>query len=384
MTRILYISPGCFDKGGISRYNRYQISALRELCGAPQIKVASVHPRAAGDFEEHFDVDYCGRGVSVSSKILFFLVVLRTILFWRPAIVWVGHVNLSGMAVWLAKLTGAQVVLNTYGLEVWSGLRRDARYGLRSAHVVLSDCHFTARYLEESGYREKGSVPVIWDCIDLKKFFPAQQPVQAEILSRYALPDPRQHPWIVTLGRLSSGALHKGYDRLIRVFGEVARQHPSCVLVIGGKGDQARALKALGDQTGFGHRIFFTGMVHEDDLAALYRMGSVFSLVSDRGIGRGEGIPLTPLEAMACGVPIIVGNDDGSQEAVVEEKNGWVINPLALETHAEILLSLLKDENLRLQKAAAAVAVAKQFFSYPTFVEKHRQLLNALNPDWNG
>jgi len=382
--KVFYISPGCFDKGGISRYNRYQISALRELCGASKVKVASVHPRRAGDFEEVFTVDYCGKGVGVLSKIYFLLYVLRTILCFRPDIVWVGHVNLSGMAVWLAKLNDARVVLNTYGLEVWSGLRKDALYGLRAAHVVLSDCHFTARYLEESGFRKKGSVPVIWDCIDLKKFFPNEPTENSEILLRYSLPDPRKHPWIVTLGRLSSGAMHKGYDRLIKVFGEIAKQHATCVLVIGGKGDQAKALRALGNQTGFGDRIYFSGMVHEDDLASLYRLGTVFSLVSDRGIGRGEGIPLTPLEAMACGVPIIVGNDDGSQEAVLDGKNGWVVSPHALETHREIILNLLNDEAMRQQKAMAAVEVAKQFFSYPIFVEKHRQLLTQVTSNRNG
>ena len=55
-------------------------------------------------------------------------------------------------------------------------------------------------------------------------------------------------------------------------------------------------------------------MVHEDDLPKFYRASRIFTLVSDRGKGRGEGIPLTPLEAMACGSPIIVGNQDGSQE----------------------------------------------------------------------
>lgn len=384
MTRILYLSSGCFDKGGISRYNRYQISALRELCGASNVKVASVHPRRAGDFEDEFPVDYCGKGLSVMSKIYFLLYVLRTILFFRPEIVWVGHVNLSGMAVWLAKLNGARVVLNTYGLEVWSGLRRDALYGLRSAHLVLSDCHFTANYLEESGYRPTSTVPVIWDCIDLNKFHPKELTKNSEILSRYSLPDPLNHPWIVTLGRLSSGAMHKGYDRLIKVFGEVAKQHETCVLVIGGKGDQAEALKELGNQTGFGDRIYFTGMVHEDDLAELYSMGTIFSLVSDRGIGRGEGIPLTPLEAMACGVPIIVGNDDGSQEAVMNDTNGWVIRPHDLEKHKDYILLALRSEELRQQKASAAVAVAHKFFSYPTFVAKHKLLLNQLTQRSHG
>ena len=40
--KILYLTPGCFDKGGISRYNRYQIQALRMLAGAENVFVFSL------------------------------------------------------------------------------------------------------------------------------------------------------------------------------------------------------------------------------------------------------------------------------------------------------------------------------------------------------
>ena len=49
-------------------------------------------------------------------------------------------------------------------------------------------------------------------------------------------------------------------------------------------------------------------------MAHLYSLPDVFSLVSEVGKGMGEGIPLTPLEAMACGTPIIVGDEDGSKQ----------------------------------------------------------------------
>ena len=49
------MTTGCFDKGGISRYNRYQITALREILGDKNVKVFSLSPPREGDFEDSFD-----------------------------------------------------------------------------------------------------------------------------------------------------------------------------------------------------------------------------------------------------------------------------------------------------------------------------------------
>jgi phosphatidylinositol alpha-1,6-mannosyltransferase len=116
-------------------------------------------------------------------------------------------------------------------------------------------------------------------------------------------------------------------------------------------------------------------MVHEADLAGLYRSAHLFSLVSDRGPGRGEGIPLTPLEAAACGVPILVGNQDGSQEAVVDGVNGYLLDPFDLEAHAAAILALVRDSELRTRMGREARTRSEREFAYPIFREKHRHLL---------
>ena len=58
--KILYITPGCFDKGGISRYNRYQITACRELFGKENVKVFSLLGPSDDDFEDPFSVEWHG------------------------------------------------------------------------------------------------------------------------------------------------------------------------------------------------------------------------------------------------------------------------------------------------------------------------------------
>lgn len=375
--KILYLTPGCFDKGGISRYNRYQISALRQLFGDEVIRVLSLAPPRPGDFEDPFSVHWYGNGVDTGSKLKFTARLIKEALIWRPDLILTAHVNLSGLALVAARLCGAVSVLNTYGLEVWSGLSRDAEWGLRNCDHVISDCHYTARYLEQEKLRAKDSVEVIWDCVDLDRFHP-DIVVSKEMLSKYGLPDPERFKLIVSLGRISRTAAHKGYDRLIRAFGLFHSACPEVRLVLAGKGDLIDELKRLAEGCGVADKVIFTGMVEEKDLPAIYRSAYVFSLVSDRGKGRGEGIPLTPLEAMACRVPIIVGNQDGSQEAVVDSKNGFIVDPFDIENHADKLVALARNVSMREEKAQNAVSVVRENFSYVHFKEKHRELLSRV------
>jgi phosphatidylinositol alpha-1,6-mannosyltransferase len=368
---ILFLTPGCFDKGGISRFNRYQIRALRELTGA-RVEVLSVLGPGPDAFEDAFDVAFYAGGTRKRDKLGFLARAARAAASLRPQLVIAGHVNLSGLAHTLARSVGARSVLDIYGLEVWSGLRRDAAWGLRAVDHVISDCHFTATYVEAEGHRRRGTVDVVWDCVDLERFRPGAP--RAEVLARYGIPDPSTGKNLLSLGRLSQNAAHKGYDRLLAAFARVAPRVPDLRLVYAGRGDLVETLRDEAARLGLTDRVFFTGMVHEDHLADVYRSAHVFSLISDRGVGRGEGIPLTPLEASACGVPILVGNHDGSQEAVMDG-NGFVLDPFELDVHAAKIELLARDEPARQAAAEAAIRVARREFSYDGFREKHRRLL---------
>ncbi len=122
-------------------------------------------------------------------------------------------------------------------------------------------------------------------------------------------------------------------------------------------------------------------MVHEEDMSKFYSAATIFSLVSDRGVGRGEGIPLTPLEAMACGTPIIAGNHDGSQEAIIDERNGSCIDPFDFDKHKAVMVDLLENDLLRQSKGKAAMEIAHEHFSYRGFKEKHHQFLIKIKKD---
>ncbi len=370
------MSPGCFDKGGISRYNRYQITALREIVGAKNVKVFSLIAPAEGDFEDFFEVNWNGWGTARTSKAIYIARVLLCTYIWKPDVIWLGHVNLTEILVRFNLWNRVTSVLNIYGLEIWSGLRPKVELGLRKVNHVISDCYFTANYSEEAGFRPRNSIEVIWDCVDLTKFCKKKSD---DFYKKYHLPDPEKNPWVLTLGRISKTAAHKGYDRLMSVFEKVCEQNKDAVLVYAGKGDLIEDLKKKAEELKISNRVFFSGMVHEEDISKFYSAAAIFSLVSDRGVGRGEGIPLTPLEAMACGTPIIVGNHDGSQEAIIHEKNGSCIDPFDFERHTSVIIDLLENKQNRMLKSNSATEIARAYFSYEGFKDKHILFINKID-----
>lgn len=373
--RILFLTPGCFDKGGISRYSRYQIEAWRSIVGHERVSVMSLLGPDANSFETPFDVDWSG-GETVSALTRAQLVAraIGICALKRPDLVHIAHVNFAPFARTLGRLSGAKTLLNVYGLEIWSGLKPARAEAMRHLDHVLADCHATADYTLEAHLRQHRPT-VIWDCVDLDRFTPGRPDPAA--LARYGVPDPDRHLNVVTLGRLAHAAAHKGYDRLIKAFAAAARDRTDMRLVIAGRGDMRTALEALAKDEGIADKTTFTGPVDDADIPHIYRAAGVFSLVSDRGEGRGEGIPLTPLEAMACGAPVVVGDEDGSREAVVDGRNGLVVSPRNPQAQIAALLELGRPER-RAELSREARKVAEENFSYTSFRDKHAALLATI------
>jgi phosphatidylinositol alpha-1,6-mannosyltransferase len=376
MKKILFVSPGVFDKGGISRYNRYQIQVLRELYGDSHIKVLSLLGPDAHSFEQEFEVSWHGQGTSLQDKWGMIREVFRLSARWKPDLIWLGHVNLSGMGWVASKVAGATTVLNAYGLEIWSKMSGDAAWGLKKVDHIVADCYNTAEYIVRHKNRKQESVDVIWDCIDTQRLKPVEG-VPLPVLAKYRIPDPANHFNILSLGRLSKpDAFYKGYDRLLKVFAELAPLYPQARLVFAGRGNYREDLERMVSEYGLSERISFTGSIEEDDLAAVYQSCHIFSLITESGEGKGEGIPLTPLEAMACGKPILVGNDDGSREAVIDSQNGFVLDPRNLESHGRVIRRYLDEKGLLEEQSRQAAVLAREHFSYIRFREKMNNFIS--------
>lgn len=371
---ILYLATGVFDKGGISRYSRYQIEALRNSDRVKQVFVMSLHPPKGDVFEEDISVEKTYNGVSPLSKLQFISGALRVARRLEADVIWSNHVNLSPISVLAAVLTKGRSIVNIYGREVWSRLGGLRLWALRRCDHIVSDCHFTANWVQQNLKLNSKKMDVIWDCVDTRKFTPGL--VDPEIALKYNVPFVKGRLRLMSLGRLESSQMHKGYHRIIETMLEI-RDNLPVDYIIGGSGPALSELKNLVCRYGLEGRVFFTGSIKESDLSAVYRLSDIFVLISDRGPGRGEGIPLTPLEAAACGKPILVGNEDGSQEAVEDGVNGFILSPHDRQTLINRIHCLAKDAEMRNRMGKAARLRIERLHSLEEFARAiDRVLIN--------
>jgi phosphatidylinositol alpha-1,6-mannosyltransferase len=376
---VLYITPGVFDKGGISRQGRFQIQALRDLLGPSRVHVLSLlgPTGTERDLEGSFPVDWHGAGDSASlhDKTMLCVRAIAAAVRLRPDVVWCGLMNQSAVGWLAAKLAGAALVTQVHGWETWTPRpgRPDTWWGLKASDYVVSVSHFTARCVEQKLARPEGSVDVMWNCVDSDRFSPASP--DPAVLERYGIPNPEEGFNVLTLGRLSLATVYKGYERLLDVF---PRLPPSARLIFGGSGDLVPQLKKRAQELRVAQRVVFTGFIHERDLPDVYRAASVFCLVGDKGPGRGEGIGLAPLEAAACGIPVLVSDQDGSQETAVNGVTGYVLDPFNGEALFKHLSYLDDNESVRRGMGQAARARIEREHAYSVYRERVRLFLDKV------
>ncbi len=144
---------------------------------------------------------------------------------------------------------------------------------------------------------------------------------------------------------------------LLKAFEEILRSTSLCPqLVIAGKeGWLMDELFSHVKESGVKDRLRFTGYLGDDDLCALYSSCRVFVYPS-----LYEGFGLPPLEAMACGAPVIASRIPSIVEAVGSDA-ARLISPTDVQALARSMVEILSDENERRQLALTGQQRAGEF-----------------------
>jgi glycosyltransferase involved in cell wall biosynthesis len=149
---------------------------------------------------------------------------------------------------------------------------------------------------------------------------------------------------LVCAARLSEA---KGVDILLHAVSRVLRQGISLKCIILGDGPLKADLIGEANRLGLTGYVFFEGF--QRDVRPYFQAASAFILTSHL-----EGLPLSILEAMACGQPCIVTNVGGNAEVVKDRVNGLVIAPGSFDEAEEAILFLATHPEERAAMAHAA------------------------------
>ncbi len=163
----------------------------------------------------------------------------------------------------------------------------------------------------------------------------------------------------------------KDQATLLNAAALVAAVEPRFHLDIVGDGPSREALLAQREQLGLGQVVTWHGM--QGDVTQYLAQADAFVLSS-----RSEGLPMTVLEAMGAGLPVVATAVGGNCEAVVAGETGLLVPPGDPRALADALLALLGDPGRSAAMATAARERAITTYSLDTMAQRYMALYDAL------
>ena len=200
-------------------------------------------------------------------------------------------------------------------------------------------------------------VSVIYNAIDERFLAPANPQRMDLVRQRYQL----DHPFVLYVGNIKP---HKNIERLIDAFGRARSQCPDDLklIIIGDEISKYPGLRQSVHKHKLDKHVRFLGFQPMETLAAFYRLARAFVFPS-----LYEGFGLPPLEAMACGTPVVTSNVSSLPE--VAGGAALLVDPYNEDAIAQGIVQAVTDETLRADLIARGLARARSF-SWPQSVRK--------------
>jgi glycosyltransferase involved in cell wall biosynthesis len=226
-----------------------------------------------------------------------------------------------------------------------------ARWLARRQHQIVAISQNTAHDIKTFWRLPAERLTVIHNGVDHQRYFPAPRDcVRSAAWQRFGL----EEPFFLYLARLEHPG--KNHVRLITAFNQFKAETKSrWQLVLGGSDwHGAEAIHAAIEQSPFASDIRSLGFVADPDLPALYRAADVFVYPS-----LYEGFGLPPVEAMACGCPVLCSTRGALGEVVGDA--AATVDPEDVPALSRQLTRLAADGSLREFLRAAGLTQAKRF-----------------------
>jgi len=193
---------------------------------------------------------------------------------------------------------------------------------------------------------------------------------------RCRYPSLRHDPYVLVLCRLHP---KKGLELFLEVFLEVTRgdEFQQWQLVVAGEGEAGyvASLKRLVREQGGQDRVCFSGWLDGAEKVAALREAALLALPSHQ-----ENFGLSVVEAMACGVPVLLSMQVNLAAEIQAAGAGWIA-PLERAALLEILAQALRGEHERIQRGQAGCELVRRRFLWSAVAAELAALYEAMVQD---
>ena len=300
--------------------------------------------QAVGDLPPNFHLAACTRSDDSQWDNLLFPMLVRRL---QPDLV---HIPLNHVPLWMPQPyvvtihDMANLLFESERSRLRLSLRRwRFRRGLTRASFVIAVSDATRRDVEGSVNLLPGRIRRIYNAPDPAFAAGVVTPhteQNGRVLERYQV----GYPYLLYAGNIRA---HKNIPRLVEAFAVLREQlssHPEYsdlhLILIGDTIAQNAAVRQAVFRSRISHLVRFLGFVPSDTLRCFYQSAAAFVFPS-----RYEGFGLPPLEAMACGTPVVTSNVSSLPEVVGDA--AMLVNPENVFDIARGVREVLLDQSLR-------------------------------------
>ncbi|MEY3299179.1 MAG: hypothetical protein RLZZ597_2439 [Cyanobacteriota bacterium] len=138
-----------------------------------------------------------------------------------------------------------------------------------------------------------------------------------------------------------------------------------------GDGSNLSSIMALAEDLGLSDKVKFMGF--REDIPEILSQAHIFTLIS-----RWEALPLTIIEAMRAGLPVVISDVGGAAETIVEGVSGFAVPRSNVDVLRDRLNQLVADAQLRERMGKAARQRYEQLFTFERMYSETRQAYEAV------
>ena len=264
------------------------------------------------------------------------------------------------VGLWRPKqLIGAILCLNHW--------RRDRKY-IQLVETVIACGKGLKDELVQTYGLDPERVVFQYNGIDTSLFAP--DPLKRQ-QTRNTLGLSSQHLVVMLLGRLH---LEKGFGWFLEQVPAMLKDCPEVRCIIVGEGPERQELEKRAIELDLSDVIRFIGFRPRSDLPALYNAADIFAFPSQRS----EGQPMSLIEAMASGLPVVATRVGWMASLFDSGVNGILVEPGDSKVFSDEIISLLKDPQKRQSIGSAARNKAVEAYSIDRVVTEVESILQQL------
>ena len=158
----------------------------------------------------------------------------------------------------------------------------------------------------------------------------------------------------IAVGRLE---YEKGFDILIECWKNIAKKHPDWHLDIYGEGSLSRELQQQIYSSGLKDKVMLRGRC--DNMMEKYTEYSLHLMPS-----RHEGLPMTLIEAQACGLPSVTFNFNfGASDIIKDYHNGMIVEQGNVNLFVNAITEMMNNEKMRMEQGRKALENSRRFYA---------------------